>query len=97
MLGLRNAIFGDFFYQKFSLIENENEELKFRNKMLELQLSSMKKKKEEGFNEERLKRIKAFITQLQIEFFELSNCQQKVLLRLGRIFELLKNVDSYLS
>ena len=97
MLGLKKAIFGDLYYQKFSLIENENEELKFRIKILELQLGTLKKKNEEVFNEERLRRIKSFITQLEVEFFELSNAQQKVVSRLGNIFELLKNVNFYMS
>ena len=97
MLGLKKAIFGDLYYQKFSLIENENEELKFRIKILELQLGTLKKKNEEVFNEERLTRIKSFITQLEVEFFELSNAQQKVVSRLGNIFELLKNVNFYMS
>jgi hypothetical protein len=72
-------LFGNAFFEKFASIESENEELKFQNKILELQLSTLKRKKLDQFK------------QLEVEIFELAQEQQKVVSRLSRIFELLKN------
>ena len=48
-------------------------------------------------NEERLNRIKTYFSELEVEFFELANEQQKLVARLGRICQLLKDVNLLLS
>jgi hypothetical protein len=44
ILDLRRIIFGDSFFEKYLNIETENEDLKLKVQVLELQLSTLKKK-----------------------------------------------------
>jgi hypothetical protein len=89
IVGLKKIIFGDVFFERFSLIEKENEELKFRNKILEMQLCTLKRKKNDIF----LRRIKTLFHLLEVEILELANEHKKVVSRMERIFEMLKRVD----
>ena len=87
---MKNAIFGDKFFENYCRIEKENEDLKFRIKMLELQLSTLKKKNQDSSYEELLKFV---VSQLWVEFGELVIEQDRVSSGLGRIIELLKTLN----
>jgi hypothetical protein len=86
-LGLKNAIFGDLFFQKLSSSESEIAELKFYAKMLELQLNTMKKRYKEVVNKKELVNML-----LKVEFASLFEEQRRVFARLGRIYEILKEL-----
>ena len=86
-LGLKFAIFGDSFVQKYVSIENENSELKFTKKIIELQLNTLKRK-----NEELLKEKKKYVSSLMMELCELITEHEKVSSRIRRIFDLLKEM-----
>ena len=86
-LDLKLAIFGDSFVQKFCLIENENSELKFAMKILQLQLNTMRKKSED-LSKEKL----SYLSCLKTEFAELIVDHEKVASRLKRIYQILNDL-----
>ena len=85
-LGLKNAIFGDLFYQKYCKTESENTELMFSVRMLELQLKTLKKK-----NEELVNRKDQIYLLLKNEFVKLVFEQKRVMSRLACIYKMLKD------
>ena len=68
-------------------MENENQNLKFLQKILELQLNTLKKK-----NEELLQKKNFVFLELKKEFAELIVERQKISCRLRRIYELFKEM-----
>jgi len=93
-LGLNNALFEDIFVQKYFLVEKENAELKFANKLFELQLSTLKNKKKHFANDNLFENFKEIFSQLEIEFRELVCDQERVAARLKHILELLNFCQS---
>ncbi len=87
-LGFKAALLRDVFMQKYFLIEKENSDLKFENKVLELQLRTLKYKKNQIDNENSLGKLREIMSQLEIEFGGLICDQQRVFDRIERIVEL---------
>jgi hypothetical protein len=83
---LKRVLFGDLF-EKFCLMENENAELKLRIKILELQISTLKKKNEEMLSKKdaNFLNLKKNIVELLKEGFVVNN-------RLNIVLDLLKNL-----
>ena len=71
---LKSSIFGNAFIEKYLEIENENAELKFSIRMLELQLNTLKKK-----NEELIRKRHGVFATLKTEIVELVNDQPQSL------------------
>jgi len=83
---LRSAIFGDFFFAKYSKIEKENSELKFLNRILQLQLNTLKKKNEE------LTRKQECFDVMKVEFVQLVSEQVLASSRLYHILDIIKDL-----
>ncbi len=84
---MKEAIFGDTFFQQCSELEKQNSELRFSNRILDLQLSTLKKKNEDVCGKRQI-----FNVQLQTEFAKLIVEQENVLRRLRRVYELVKEM-----
>ena len=84
---LRSSIFGNAFFEKYLEIENENSELKFSVRMLELQLSTLKKK-----NEELIRKNLDVFGHFKSEIVQLVTEQLMVSTRLWRILEMFKDM-----
>ena len=90
--GLKNAMLSDSFFHKYFCIENENAELKFSIKLLELQLNTLKNRRKT--NDVQMSVMKESFLKLETEFQELIIEQEKVNSRMNRIFEVLHDVIS---
>ena len=86
IVALRCAIFGDLFFAKYSNIENENSELKFSNRILQLQLNTLKKK-----NEVLTKKQECFEL-MKVEFVQLVREQVLASSRLYHILDIIKDL-----
>lgn len=86
-LDLKRVLFGDMYFDKYCRMESENSNLKFQVKILELQLSTLKKKNElmNTSKDEKFLKLKNEIAELLREQLVVSN-------RLKRVFEILKQL-----
>ena len=76
---------------KVVALQSENAELNFKVKMLELQLGTLKRRKEDFA---KFEQMKAIILQLQNELCQLIIERQKVNARLGHIYNLISMFNS---
>ena len=82
--------------EKLVALQSENAELNFKVKMLELQLGTLKRRKED-FDKtifEKFDRMKAIFLQLENEMCQLIIERQKVNVRLGHIYALISLFNS---
>lgn len=86
-LDLKRVLFGDMYFDKYCSMESEYSNLKFQVKILELQLSTLKKKNElmNTSKDEKFLKLKNEIAELLREQLVVSN-------RLKRVFEILKQL-----
>ncbi len=89
-LGLKEAFLQDAFIQKYITIERENSDLKFENKLLRLQLNTLKNKKNQSDIENRFQICKNFFVELENQFKILVGEQERVAVRMNDILELLQ-------
>jgi hypothetical protein len=85
-LDLKRVLFGDMYFDKYCSMESEYSNLKFQVKILELQLSTLKKNELMNTSkDEKFLKLKNEIAELLREQLVVSN-------RLKRVFEILKQL-----
>jgi hypothetical protein len=77
--------------QKYFAMELENSELKFENKLLKLQLNTLRNQKSQVDNENRFQLLKDVLKQCYLEFKEVVRDQERVCVRMNGVFELFKD------
>ena len=95
VLGLKNLLFGMHGEHVCSL-QFENADLKFKIKMLELQLNTLKKRKEANdiSNSSKLEKMKVIFLELENEICQFIIDRQKVNSRLVKIYSLISLFNS---
>ncbi len=84
---MKSAVFESLFYDKYCSVEKENVELKLVNKVLELQLNTLKRK-----NEELNSRNDAYVRELKNEVVEILIEQLAVSSRINRVLDILNEL-----